>query len=81
MQHFDNFTKCFSLQVTALHYNENGGRDQARSKGGQLIYKIKFPKYKHGHHVVTKVASEATFCEEFLHQFLTSIEGILTAFP
>ena len=48
------------LQLAALHQNENGGRGQARGKDGRLQFKIKFPKYKKGRHVVAKVAKPAT---------------------
>ncbi|KAI4785873.1 hypothetical protein KUCAC02_037498, partial [Chaenocephalus aceratus] len=34
------------LQVAALHFNENGGRDQAKGKHGVLQFNIAYPKYK-----------------------------------
>ena len=67
-----NTSTCFnshcSLYIAAMHYNENGGRGQAQRKDGEFLYKIRFPKFKHGHHVVAKVSKDPSFskCYRFL---------------
>lgn len=49
--------------MSALHFNENSGRSQARTKGGTLKHDIRYPKYKQGGFVVRKVLEDATFGE------------------
>ena len=49
------------LLLSALHYNENAKRSQARNKRGELIYKLRFPKYKKGGFTVQPVPESQTF--------------------
>ncbi|KAI4800031.1 hypothetical protein KUCAC02_016568 [Chaenocephalus aceratus] len=46
MYHFGYATMISRLQLAALHFNENGGRDQAKGKHGVLQFNIAYPKYK-----------------------------------
>ena len=52
---------CYRLQLAALHYNENSTRPQATTMEGEARYKMYFPKFKHGEHVVRKVKEDASF--------------------
>lgn len=47
--------------LSAMHYNENAGRDQARRSDGNPRHDIRFPKYKKGGFVVRKIVKDATF--------------------
>lgn len=49
------------LQLAALHFNENSGRDQALTKQGSKRFDVIFPKYKKGGYVVQKVLVNATY--------------------
>ncbi|XP_071795968.1 uncharacterized protein [Asterias amurensis] len=49
------------LYLSALHYNENAGRVQAKSKDGKLQYGIQYPRAKSGGHTVVKVLQGETF--------------------
>ena len=40
--------------MAALHFNENGHRNQAVTKAGELQWHISYPKGKKGEHVVVK---------------------------
>lgn len=51
------------LHVAALHYNENANRGQAETKGGKLRYKVRYPKFKKGEAIITKVMKNPTFSE------------------
>jgi len=51
------------LQLAALHYNENVNRQHATTRQGEGRYKIYFPKFKHGGHIVRKVKADASFGE------------------
>uniref|UniRef100_A0A8B8BZW4 Uncharacterized protein LOC111114388 n=1 Tax=Crassostrea virginica TaxID=6565 RepID=A0A8B8BZW4_CRAVI len=42
------------LSVAALHFNENGHRNQAVTKAGELQWHISYPKGKKGEHAVVK---------------------------
>ena len=69
------FTAYFifiSLQLAALHFNENSSRDQAVTHDGKERYDINFPKYKKGGYIVRKVTVEATYSKQALqlHSFL-----------
>ena len=58
--------KC-RLELAALHYNENSGRCQARTKEGRLQYQVRYPKYKRGVHIVQRRQVAATFFWITLH--------------
>ncbi|XP_078028444.1 uncharacterized protein LOC117270027 [Epinephelus lanceolatus] len=49
------------LYLAALHYNENTGRPQATSTSGELLYRVNFPKSKHGECTAKPVKAEPTF--------------------
>ncbi|XP_060077692.1 uncharacterized protein LOC132557213 [Ylistrum balloti] len=49
------------LQLAALHFNENRSKLQAVDKDGVLRYRLEFPKYKKGEHIVRKVKVHSTF--------------------
>ena len=51
----------YRLELAALHYNENSGRCQARTKEGKLQYKVRYPKYKRGGHIVQRRQVAATY--------------------
>ena len=60
--------------MAAMHYNGNGGRQQAISPGGSKKYRIAFPKYKEGGHTVQKVLVEPSFGkDEFRLSFFTML--------
>ena len=65
--------KC-RLELAALHYNENGGRSQARTKDGKLQFKIRYPKYKKGGYIVQRRQTAATYgkLSFFLEQYHTA---------
>ncbi|XP_035667611.1 uncharacterized protein LOC118410179 [Branchiostoma floridae] len=47
--------------LAALHFNENAHRAQARTRDGDGIFSIHFPKYKQGGHIVRRVLEQPTF--------------------
>ncbi|XP_078327710.1 uncharacterized protein LOC111106332 isoform X2 [Crassostrea virginica] len=49
------------LRLAALHYNENGMREQAFTKDGQPQYNIIYPKFKKGGYTVREVKIGCTF--------------------
>ena len=49
------------VRIAALHFNENSGRAQMKTAGGELAYLIRFPKYKYGNAILTKVMTKQTF--------------------
>lgn len=49
------------LLLAALHFNENGSREQASTKTNQLRYKITFPKQKKGDFTVKKIKTPSTY--------------------
>jgi solute carrier family 8 (sodium/calcium exchanger) len=56
---------AYRLEVAALHFNENSGRDQAKRKSGTLQFNVAFPKYKSkdGGYSIKKVLSKCTYSE------------------
>ena len=49
------------LRLAALHYNENGMRDQATTKDGDKRYNVVFPKFKSGESTIREVKVACTF--------------------
>ncbi|KAJ8048464.1 hypothetical protein HOLleu_00790 [Holothuria leucospilota] len=49
------------LLLAALHYNENGDREQAVTESGDKAFTISFPRAKSGDYVVRKRSLAATF--------------------
>ena len=47
--------------IAALQFNENSARPSARTKEGNVEYKISFPKFKQGEYTVRKRSVEATY--------------------
>ncbi|KAH3808946.1 hypothetical protein DPMN_137308 [Dreissena polymorpha] len=59
---------CFSyaamkqrLHLAALHSVSNAHRKHAETKNGEKRYRISYPKYKAGHHVVKPVKEACTY--------------------
>ena len=48
------YNQFFRLSVAALHFNENGHRNQPVTKAGELQWHISYPKGKKGEHAVVK---------------------------
>lgn len=49
------------ITLAALHFNENGMRDQAVTKAGNKRYSIVFPKFKKGGYTVREVKVDCTY--------------------
>ncbi|KAK3102001.1 hypothetical protein FSP39_008026 [Pinctada imbricata] len=49
------------LRLAALHYNENGMRDQATTKQGEKRFTVVFPKFKAGDYSLKEVKVDCTF--------------------
>ena len=61
MLSFSYVGMCSRARIAALHYNENSRLDQKINTDGEKSYGVRYPKYKFGHHVVTKVYVECTY--------------------
>ncbi|XP_042149627.1 uncharacterized protein LOC121837854 [Ixodes scapularis] len=48
-------------RVAALHYNENGSREQAITQAGEMKWKLKSPKARKGHHTAHPEKTQATY--------------------
>ncbi|XP_052075791.1 uncharacterized protein LOC127713862 [Mytilus californianus] len=48
------------LSIAALHYNENSGRQQAKTKTGEQRFSMCYPKAKKGTEAVVKPKKTAT---------------------
>ena len=55
------------LLLAAMHFNENIDRQQAETKSGDKRYKISFPKYKKGGHIVREIKDDPTYGEYVHH--------------
>ena len=53
----------FRLHLAALHFNENGGREQAKTKDGTDRYAVAYSKYKKGGYITKKVLVDCTYGE------------------
>ena len=51
----------YRLHLAALHYNENGQRDQAATRDGDKRSSIVFPKYKKGGNTIREIKVDCTF--------------------
>jgi len=49
------------LLLAGLHYNENADRNQRVNNAGELVYRVRFPKFKKGGYTVSPVKEDATF--------------------
>lgn len=49
------------LMLAALHFNENGMREQATTKEGKKRYDVVFPKFKKRGYTIREVKVECTF--------------------
>lgn len=49
------------LYLAALHFNENANRPQAKTRQGDPLYKLSFPKAKKGECCAKPVKTQATF--------------------
>ena len=59
----------FRLLLTAIHFNENSDREQARSLDGELKWQISYPKAKKGEPVAKQVKVQCTYGECKLYCF------------
>ena len=48
------------MYLAALHWNENSDKEQAKTKDGELRWKVSFPKYKKKD-IAQPVREEATY--------------------
>ncbi|KAK3104932.1 hypothetical protein FSP39_013440 [Pinctada imbricata] len=55
MYHFSYQGMQSRILLAAMHYIENGMREQATTKDGKKRYNIVFPKFKHGKHTTREV--------------------------
>ena len=55
----------FSLLLAALHFNENSQRDQKTTQSGEKMWKVSYPKYRHGDGVVQEVKDKVTYGKIF----------------
>lgn len=60
----------YRLRLAALHYNENGNKEQARTKAGTRRFCISFPKYKQGGHVVRQLKVASTYGKFYYIQLI-----------
>ena len=51
----------FRTLLAGLHFNENANRSTAKTKEGVERYKVRFPKYKRGGHVLKKIMTATTY--------------------
>ncbi|XP_064630791.1 uncharacterized protein LOC135489383 [Lineus longissimus] len=58
--HFSHEGMESRLRVAALHYNENGNKDQAVTQDGQERWEVLFPKVKKGGYSVRPVRKPST---------------------
>uniref|UniRef100_A0A1X7U564 THAP-type domain-containing protein n=1 Tax=Amphimedon queenslandica TaxID=400682 RepID=A0A1X7U564_AMPQE len=65
------------LRLAALHCNENGNKEQSKTKARTRRYCISFPKYKQGGHVVCKlkVASTYGYVQDLLECTMQIVQG------
>ena len=57
------YIDIYRITLAALHYNENGMRDQAVTKAWKKRYSIVYPKFKKGGYTVREVKVNCTFCK------------------
>ena len=53
--HISSIKKFHFRLVASLHYNENKGRNQAKTKERIRRFSIHFPKYKKGAYICSKM--------------------------
>ena len=58
----------FRLYVAGLHFNENGKRQQSRTKDGQQKWKLSYPKAKKGEECVVKPQKVAPTFGNYIYQ-------------
>ncbi|KAH3817854.1 hypothetical protein DPMN_119410 [Dreissena polymorpha] len=54
------------LHLAALHSVANVDRKQAETRQGEKRYRLSYPKYKAGHHVVKPVKEDCTYGNVFI---------------
>ncbi|XP_063730598.1 uncharacterized protein LOC134858557 [Eleginops maclovinus] len=47
--------------LAALHFNENANREQRSRHDGEMMFNLRYPKYKKGGYIVRKVLQEPSF--------------------
>ncbi|XP_061193060.1 uncharacterized protein LOC133201277 [Saccostrea echinata] len=60
------------LILAALHFNENGMREQATTKEGKKRFDVVFPKYKKGEYTVREVKVECTY--GYVKKLMSAVE-------
>ena len=53
----------FRIQLAAIHHNENCDRNQAMNEDGVPEFVLKYPKFKKGLPIVSRIMTQATYGE------------------
>ncbi|KAM9424524.1 uncharacterized protein KZ484_002582 [Pholidichthys leucotaenia] len=61
--HFSFLGMLTRLCLAAMHYNENAGRKQAKNRDGELVFIIRYPKFKNGGYTLQAKKVHPTFGE------------------
>ncbi|KAM9314811.1 uncharacterized protein KZ484_024496 [Pholidichthys leucotaenia] len=59
--HFSFLGMLTRLCLAAMHYNENAGRKQAKNRDGELVFIIRYPKFKNGGYTLQAKKVHPTF--------------------
>ncbi|KAM9394172.1 uncharacterized protein KZ484_005250 isoform 1-T1 [Pholidichthys leucotaenia] len=59
--HFSFLGMLTRLCLAAMHYNENAGRKQAKNRDGELVFIIRYPKFKNGRYTLQAKKVHPTF--------------------
>ncbi|KAM9355035.1 uncharacterized protein KZ484_013238 [Pholidichthys leucotaenia] len=59
--HFSFLGMLTRLCLAAMHYNENAGHKQAKNRDGELVFIIRYPKFKHGGYTLQAKKVHPTF--------------------
>ncbi|XP_017291080.1 uncharacterized protein LOC108250651 [Kryptolebias marmoratus] len=78
MYHFGYNGMKTRLQVAALHFNENAGREQrVAEKTGQSCHSIHFPKAKKGEYIVRAVKVDRTY--RYAEKIATEVKRLVNS--
>ncbi|XP_064639095.1 uncharacterized protein LOC135494756 [Lineus longissimus] len=61
MYHFGYQGMKSRLEMAAIHFNENGGKNQKKTRDGNLSYNIRYPKSHGGQYIVVPVMNNPTY--------------------
>lgn len=51
----------FRLLISALHFNENGNKEQRSTKEGNLMWKVSHPKSRQSSGVIKAIKVDSTY--------------------